>query len=245
MNLLIFDREELAGDHLVLTGRRAEHLLKVLGVKPGRKIRVGEVNGQMGQAEVVKTSESTVSLQVQLDTLPEKGVDVELILALPRPIMLQRILKNATVLGVRKFHLIRSRKVEKSFFQSPVLGEEKIRSLLLEGMEQACDTHLPEVTLYRQFKPFLEDIVPSLSGKGIIAHPDARGTLPQVYQQVQPAGKVLLAIGPEGGWTDYEQDCFSQQGFAPFTMGKRILHVDTAVVALLAQVQLLEDLVNR
>ena len=50
--------------------------------------------------------------------------------------------------------------------------------------------------------------------------------------------------GPEGGWNDFELDMFVDQGFIPFTMGKRILHVDTATVALLAQLQLLYDLQN-
>ncbi|MCI5151399.1 MAG: hypothetical protein D3916_18805, partial [Candidatus Electrothrix sp. MAN1_4] len=89
---------------------------------------------------------------------PPSTSAVELILALPRPIMLQRILKQATVMGIRRLHLIRSAKVEKSFFQTPVLEPEKIRELLLEGLTQAMDTCLPEVHIHRRFKPFVQDV---------------------------------------------------------------------------------------
>jgi len=155
--------------------------------------------------------------------------------------MLQRILKQATVFGVRRFHLIRSARVEKSFFHSPVLQPEKIHALLLEGLEQAVDTRLPEVIIYSRFRPFVEDVVPNLNGQGIIAHPGVQSLLPEVCPG-SGSSTILLAVGPEGGWNAFELDCFATQGFRPFTMGRRILHVDTAVVALLAQLQLLTDM---
>jgi 16S rRNA (uracil1498-N3)-methyltransferase len=185
-------------------------------------------------------------LAVELEHEPVCDLHIELILALPRPIMLQRILKQATVLGVRRFHLIRSRRVEKSFFQSPVLAPDKIRALLLEGMEQAMDTWLPEVTIHHQFKPFVEDILPTLDGQGLIAHPEAGG-----YHGRGPdsrgAGATPAARGRSGrrlvGLRIRQR--FREAGFFGMTMGSRILHVDTAVVSLLAQLQLLYDLRKR
>jgi RsmE family RNA methyltransferase len=135
--------------------------------------------------------------------------------------------------------------VEKSFFHSPVLEAEKIRSILLEGMEQAMDTWLPEVHIHHQFKPFIEDVLPTLRGQGLIADPGGSGTLGGIPVSGESGQRLLLAVGPEGGWSDYELQCFADQGFYGFTMGNRILHVDTAVVSLLAQLQLLYDLRKR
>nr|WP_320011922.1 16S rRNA (uracil(1498)-N(3))-methyltransferase [uncultured Desulfobulbus sp.] len=242
MNLLLIEPDELKAGDVLLTGRRAEHLLKVLKVQTGDNVRVGLVSGKMGTGQVVAVDTETVRLTVELNQDPVTNLHVELILALPRPIMLQRILKQATVLGVRRFHLIRSRRVEKSFFHSPVLEPEKIRALLLEGMEQSMDTYLPEVGIHHQFKPFMEDVLPGLEGQGLIADPGGRGTLGGIPVSGEPGQRLLLAVGPEGGWSEYELKCFAKQGFYGFTMGNRILHVDTAVVALLAQLQLLYDL---
>ena len=112
-------------------------------------------------------------------------------------------------------------------------------------MEQATDTWLPEVTIHHQFKPFIEDILPTLDGQGLIAHPEAGDTMAEVPVTGEPGQRLLLAIGPEGGWSDYEFQRFCEAGFFGMTMGNRILHVDTAVVSLLAQMQLLYDLRKR
>lgn len=245
MNLLLLETPEVRDGAVTLTGRRAEHLLRVLKVAPGDVIRVGVVNGKIGSGRVLAIEGEAVRLAVELDREPVCDLQVELILALPRPIMLQRILKQATVLGVRRFYLIRSRRVEKSFFHSPVLAPEKIHTILLEGMEQAMDTRLPPVSIHHQFKPFVEDVLPTLAGQGLIAHPDAGGTLAGIPISGESGQRLLLAVGPEGGWSDYELQCFIDQGFYGFTMGSRILHVDTAVVSLLAQLQLLYDLRKR
>ena len=239
MNLVLFADHELNGDLLVLSGRRANHISTILKLVTGDSLRVGMINGRIGRGEILAIQKESVQMRVVLDQEPMAVPELELILALPRPIMLQRILKQATVLGVSRFHLIRSARVEKSFFHSPVLQPEKIQMLLLEGLEQAMDTRLPEVVVHHRFKPFVEDVVPGLKGRGIIAHPELSATLPEVFFDGSGDRKILLAIGPEGGWNDFEIDCFVEQGFTGFSMGSRILHVDTAVVALLAQLQLL------
>jgi RsmE family RNA methyltransferase len=245
MNLLLLEPGEIAGDETVLTGRRAEHLLRVLGVAVGDTVRVGVIGGKLGSGRVLAADAGAVRLAVSLERDVPADLHLELILALPRPIMLQRILKQATVLGVRRFHLIRSRRVEKSFFHSPVLDPGKICALLLEGLEQAMDTRLPEVTLHHQFRPFVEDVLPTLSGRGLIAHPGVSDNLTTLPVGHDPGESLLLAIGPEGGWSEYELERFVDAGFHPFSMGERILHVDTAVVALLAQLRLLYDLRSR
>ena len=243
MNLLLFEKHECRDDRLWLTGRRADHIRSVLKLEQDHSLRVGQVNGKMGRGTILARDEQGVELQISLDREPPTPVPLELILALPRPIMLQRIVKQATVLGVTRFHLIRSARVEKSFFHSPVLQPEKLHALLLEGLEQAMDTRLPEVRIYRRFKPFVEDVVPGLDGRGIIAHPGVDAKLHQVLSASPGAAEgILLAVGPEGGWNDFELDCFRRRGFQPFSMGERILHVDTAVVALLAQLQLLRNM---
>ncbi len=241
MNLVLFAEHELIADRVILTDRRAEHIRTILGLVSGDTLRVGMINGKLGQGEILTIDDIAVTIGVRLDRDPLPAANVELILALPRPIMLQRIVKQATVLGVRRFHLIRSARVEKSFFHSPVLQPEKIKSLLLQGLEQAMDTRLPEVIIYHRFKPFVEDVVPKLKGQGLVAHPGMSATLSDVFYGQNETQKILLAVGPEGGWNEFELSCFFEQGFTGFSMGSRILHVDTAVVALLAQLQLLRD----
>ncbi|HFQ90425.1 MAG TPA: 16S rRNA (uracil(1498)-N(3))-methyltransferase [Desulfobulbus sp.] len=246
MNLLLFAEDELRDGRLRLSGRRAGHIRTILRLQPGDTLRLGMINGRRGEGRILRMSGQEVELRVRLDHEPPPRPSLELILALPRPIMLQRILKQATVMGVARIHLVRASRVEKSFFHTPVLRPEKIRSLLVEGLEQAMDTRLPGVEVHHRFRPFVEDVVPGLAGRRLLAHPGVRSGLADVFARRRADGEgILLAVGPEGGWSDYEVERFREQGFAAFSMGPRILHVDTAVVALLAQLQLLDDLEKR
>jgi RsmE family RNA methyltransferase len=242
MNLILFDERELRADGLLLLHDvRAEHIRRVLGLAAGDSLRLGMINGRLGQGTVLSMDSESVTLAARLEREPPPPPLTELILALPRPIMLQRILKQAATLGVRRIHLIRSAKVEKSFFHSPALLPEKIRERLLEGLTQAAvDTFLPEVLIHPLFSPFVRDILPELDGCRLLAHPGVTAVLPEVFPF--GSGRVLLAVGPEGGWTAHEVGCFLEQGFAAFNMGGRILHVDTAAAVLLGQMQLLRDM---
>jgi 16S rRNA (uracil1498-N3)-methyltransferase len=241
MNLILFAEQELHGNILRLIDFRAEHIRKILALKPGDNLRIGMINGKIGQGTILHIDKAAVRIAVELHQEPSPAPFVELILALPRPIMLQRILKQAATLGVARIHLIRSAKVEKSFFQSPALLPEKINERLLEGLMQAAvDTRLPEVCLHPQFKVFVQDIIPHLEGCKVLAHPNINASLPEVFPK-GPEQRILLAVGPEGGWNDFEITCFLAQGFTAFSLGARILHVDTAVAVLLGQLQVLQQ----
>jgi len=248
MNILLFEPEELAGSLLCLAeqDRRVQHIVQVLGLAPGDDLRVGMLNGNMGTARILGLRNGRLEIEVSLATPPPVPTGIELILALPRPIMLQRILKQATVFGVSRFHLIRSQKVQKSFFQGSVLQAENLRELLLQGLAQAVDTRLPEVCIHNRFRPFVEDVVPTLKATSrLLAHPVAGPNLAHLHATDRIGSPLLLAIGPEGGWSEHEVGAFRDQGFTSFSLGPRILHVDTAVLVLLAQLQLLQDLRRR
>ena len=105
----------------------------------------------------------SAEIAFSLDQPPPGKLPLTLVLALPRPKMLRRILRTVGECGVRELHLINSYKVEKSFWQSPLLVEHTMRDYLLQGLEQASDTIVPEVQLHTRFKPFAEDLLPTLA----------------------------------------------------------------------------------
>jgi 16S rRNA (uracil1498-N3)-methyltransferase len=126
--------------------------------------------------------------------------------------------------------------VEKSYWSSPVLEPAALREELRLGLEQGRDTRLPEVSLHRFFKPFVEDRLDlELPGARRLADPHAAGPLEAT---APPAGGVALAIGPEGGWTAYEAAELERRGFAGFTLGVRALRVDQAVPYAVGQAEL-------
>ncbi len=250
MNVILIDPSEINGDgRVVLSGRRSEHILKVLRLGCGEKFRIGIINGLIGEG-VIETifskrgEQGRVVVKISANNPPPPRADIDLILALPRPIMLKRVLAQIASLGVTRVFFINANRVEKSFFASSLLQHENYRKYLLSGLEQAVDTVIPDVSIQRRFRPFVEDFLPRILmeySSLLLAHPDVPQALGDVL--VNPAeGRLLLAIGPEGGWVDFEVDKFKKLGLLPFSLGPRILRVDTAVPALITQINLLRTL---
>ncbi|TXI33240.1 MAG: 16S rRNA (uracil(1498)-N(3))-methyltransferase [Aquipseudomonas alcaligenes] len=233
MNLLLLeDADFVAADRAVLSGRRLKHLHEVHGAESGDSLRVGRLGGLMGRGTLLTLDEQHAELHVELDQPPPAKLPLTLLLALPRPKMLKRVLQTVAAMGVPRLVLLNSYRVEKSFWQTPFLEPEAIREQLLLGLEQARDTVLPEVSIEKRFKPFVEDRLPAISADtlGLVGHPGDYPACPRAVSE-----PVTLSIGPEGGWIPYEVDKLQEAGLAPVQLGERILRVETAVPALLAR----------
>lgn len=242
MNLILIRADELNDCQVRLTDRRADHLRKILKVTVGDTVRVGIIDGLMGIGTVDDISKHAVVLTLQTNTAPPNKLELDLILALPRPIMLKRVLAQIAALGVNHLFLINASRVEKSFFEASPIKDEEFTPYLHNGLEQAVDTIVPTVSVHHRFKPFIEDTLPTIAaGRKIIAHPVSATSLIEEFRSPPPEERTLLAIGPEGGWVDYELTRFDDCGFRPFTLGPRILRVDTAVPAIIAQIALLQQ----
>ena len=227
MNLLLFTPDELAADGtLRVGGRRLAHLQSVLQAQVGDRLRVGAIGGDRGHGTLLSVDAREARLQVVLDRPPPAPLDVTVVLALPRPKMLRRVLRSISELGVKELHLINSYRVEKSFWQSPLLEPPRLREYLLAGLEQAADTQLPHVQLHRRFRPFAEDLLPGVArGRAaLLAHP--AGATPFPSEPPQPA---LLAVGPEGGFIPFEVDMLCAAGCTAVSLGERTLRVETAL----------------
>lgn len=246
MNLLLLEAAELDADGILrLADRRAEHLLAVLKVEVGQAVRVGVLGGRSGRAEVVAVESGRVDVAVPSELLESgpalRACEVDVILALPRPQALHRVLQTTAAMGVRRLYLVRSWRVEKSFFGSPSLSPESIRKHLWLGAEQGMVTRLPEVRIHRILRPFWEqlEVTEGQEALRLVAHPEASRTIDQVVGEGTPTGPGLeVAIGPEGGWIDREVERFMELGFHDVRLGPWILKVENALTALLAQLDM-------
>jgi 16S rRNA (uracil1498-N3)-methyltransferase len=235
MNLILFDPEEIQHDRLACLRdpRRLRHLKEVHRARVGDVMTVGIRNGGIGRGELTLLSDDEARFTLDdIGTAPPTALPVHLVLALPRPRMLARSLEHVTALGVKEITLLHTRRVEKSYWQSPELDPAKIHEHLLLGLEQARDTVLPEVHLAKGFRPFVEDRLPALltGRRGLLAHPGMPQPCPRGID-----GPAVLLIGPEGGFIPYEVERLLEAGCTGIHLGPRILRVETAVVALLAR----------
>ncbi len=233
MNLLLFDAaDRIDADTITVSDARLTHLREVHRATLGDRLRVGEINGLVGEGEITRLDEHCATLRVSLAESPPAKLPVTLVLCLPRPKMLRRIVRTAAEMGVGEVHLIHSYRVEKSYWQTPALDPEAIHRYLLEGLSQSRDTIVPAVHQHRRFKPFAQDTLP-----GLCAGRDALLFHPGEHPAFTAPGErdTLLIIGPEGGFIPYEVDLLQAVGARVHSLGSRILRVETAVSAVLGR----------
>jgi len=234
MNLVIFSHSDFIGENLISIKdtRRLQHITDVHQINLGETLKVGLINGNLGSGKVIFHTQNEIQLEVSLTQAPPKPLPVTLVLALPRPKMLKRTLQTIATLGVKKIYLINSYRVEKSYWQTPLLEPDAITEHLRLGLEQGCDTIMPDVQLIKRFKPFVEDDLTGIVGasRALVAHPYTELPCPA---QIDYA--ITLAIGPEGGFIPYEINLLAACGFTAVNLGSRIMRVETVVPYLLGR----------
>lgn len=247
MNVLLFKEFELDPEwRLCVRDRRAHHLIEVSKVEPGWILRVGQLNGPMYTAEVIAVNPAEVTLQVltTVEGVQPQGLPLTLILALPRPQSLKKVLQTVAELGVERLILTGSEFVHGSFFQSSLLRPESLEEHLLLGLEQAISTKVPEVVICRTIEQCSQCI--GTSAIKLLADPKGRDLLEdrEMYAQLGETEAIILAVGPERGWSGPERAWFARRGFYEFSSGDRVLRVDTAVPVLLGQLVMLRRLLG-
>lgn len=241
MNLLLLtEDDQTAPGRFVLSDRRHDHLVTVLNAEVGRPLRVGLWDGPKGVGRVVSVAPDRTEVEVEWTEPTPERPRVHLILAIPRPKSLKKLLPEIVALGVGRLTLVRSWRVAQPYLSSPMLTAARQRPLIIDGLMQSGCTRPPFIDVHTEFKPFAEDIAPALTADDKwVLHP--RATRPM--SDLRPGdATVVVAVGPEGGWIDYEVRALEQAGFRSVHMGARILRVETACVALLAQLSVLRSL---
>lgn len=237
MNIILIEQDEIFYGRAELSGRRHDHIVSILKSKVGDALKVGVINGGLGEGMVAEITDHKTVLEINLLHQPKPKMPLIVILALPRPPVFRRVLAALTSFGVEHIVCMHTARVEKSYWNSPVLSEDNIRRAMVLGLEQSGDTVFPGISFEQKFKPFVENALPHMiqNRKCFIAHPDNAKACPSNI-----ADSLVLAIGPEGGFVDYEVQKFCDLGFQSVHLGERILRVETAVSALIGRLMQIE-----
>ena len=236
VNIILLDSEI---SNIKLTDHRAEHIIKVLRAEVGQTIRVGKINGPKGLATVLMIDHEQVSLSIEWENILPERPRVDLALALPRPQAMKRLWPQLAALGVGHIALINANRVERYYFDSHVIRKKLWNEPLVEGLQQGVDTRLPEVSIHKQFKVFVNQEVNEHfpNHQRVLLDPSGDRALFDM-EKPAPEQRVLLTIGPEGGWVPFEIEMMHSTGFESFTLGRYVLRVEQAVTGALSQLEL-------
>jgi RsmE family RNA methyltransferase len=242
-SLLLLPSECLSAEKAELSGARALYAYDTHGIRAGQTVRVGVLGGLKGEAKVVSATQSAIALDLSLSETSLPSEPIDLIVGVSRPQTIKKVIQAAVMLGVRSLHFVRSEQGEKSYLQSRSLDEDQILDESTKALEQVWDTRAPEIHVHRTFSYFLEKKYPGLvSGvahaHSLVAHPSGE---PLVVADGShfASSHVVVAIGPERGWSAQEIELFTQAGFKVIGLGERVVRVEIALVLLMGQLQLL------
>ena len=223
MNILLFKNDETSID---IKDERAEHLKKVLHLSVGDSFKAGIINGKQGIATIESIENNRLNFSFDFTEDYSELYPLTMIIAQVRPICMKRILREAVSLGVGRLILPVSELGEKSYLKSSLYTTDEYSKILIDGAMQAGFTGVSECLLARSVEHAIE-----LAGSGErLLLDNVIGAKPLSSLDLRNKN-VILAIGPERGWTTKERELFIESGFAPCLLGSRILRTETAAVA--------------
>ena len=226
MNIVLLDPRQTETEIWSISSKRQlEHLKQHVDVQVGDSLKVGIRVGKRYLTEIVEVTEQAIKLKAVKEEVVPGKLAVTLIVAMPRPKVLRRLIMDSVTLGVEKIILLHSYRVDKSYWQTPFL--QQLDQYVTLGLEQAGDTIAPKIEIYKRFKPFVEDVLPSLitvDCPAYVAHPYAEMKMPFAIDH-----PCTIVIGPEGGFIPYEVDLLIKNGCQAVSLGNRILRTETAI----------------
>lgn len=239
MNLVLIYPDELDGDVATIKGRRAVHILSQLGKTVGTDVRVGVLGQSVGNARLRAVRDDPAELVLELLTrVPASAPTLSLVLAVPRPKALSRVLQHAAAFGLARIDLVRTARVERSYLDSKRLTPERIEEDLLLGLEQGRLVHLPAVRVFFGLSELLEALAPSSEDARLLFHPGAQDSPLDALKAAASSQRWVAALGPDGGLQEHELQAFRRARFQLVTLGASVLRTEAAVSAALGQLNL-------
>jgi 16S rRNA (uracil1498-N3)-methyltransferase len=228
-----FIADEVVGATAVLTGQNAAHLARVLRARVGQEYEV-VVDGVARLARVLNVREDRVELELGAEIYSSLGVPITMVIAIFKFDRFEWAIEKATELGASRIVPVIARRTDAHLVQAAVKRVQRWTRIAHEAAQQSRRTLSPEIT-----QPLkLKDAVSLDAGlKVLCAESEEQTTIRDALASRSGAAgvhSIVLAVGPEGGWTEEEVRLFIENGWISVTLGPTILRAETAVIAAIA-----------
>src|SRR5579862_1660957 len=216
-----------------MTGDDARHLSRVLRASPGQRYEISD-NHALYLAEIAEvTAQRVVFRIVEPLEFAQPPVEITLLAALIKFDRFEWIVEKATELGVGKIVPMDCERSEKGLAQAAEKRRERWQRVAREASQQSRRVHLPEIAAPAAFQQALKE--PAKYRFALEENPGAPPLLTVTLSIDRHASDaVVLAVGPEGGWTDDERSHLARAGFNAVSAGFQIMRTETAAVSALA-----------
>lgn len=210
-----------------LTGEQAAHLARVLRAERGQVFDV-VAGGHLHRAEISSVADDEVVFDLREELSANPALPLTLLLSVFKFDRMEWAIEKVTELGVARVIPILARRTEKHLAHAAEKRVERWRRIAREAAQQSRRSDVPEIAAPQTLKAALDIGASAL--KLLLAETEQENSLAKALANLQSPG-VVLAIGPEGGWTQEEMALFTQSHWQHVTLGPRILRAETAAIA--------------
>jgi len=219
--------DEVSGNQAALTGEHADHLVRVLRARVGQEFEIatGDV---VRRGYIISVRAGRVEFELGEEVPAASATDVTLLLAIFKFDRMEWAIEKCTELGASRIVPVIARRSDAHLASSSAKRAERWRRVALQAAEQSRRASPPEIGAPIK----VQDAVNLAAGalRIVLAESEKRSRLRDVLAS-HPERPTVLAIGPEGGWTEDELQLFQNAGWISATLGSTILRAETAAIA--------------
>ncbi|MCP4914265.1 MAG: 16S rRNA (uracil(1498)-N(3))-methyltransferase [Oligoflexia bacterium] len=233
--IILLPAEQLESDHSSMQFKieRKEdiaHIQNHLKAKVGDELKVTVINHGVGLAKISAMNLESITFEVT-SLSKNKELPLHIISGLSRPPTMKKVIEHGISLGVKKITFFQAQLSEKSYADSKIFEEEKLQELILAGLAQEARTHtLPVVEVVSSLK----DLDFKKSPTKLLLSLDDKA--PLLTTALNFDEEICIAIGPERGWTQSEEEFLINDGFQPTKISTNVLRVEIALFSFLGQI---------
>jgi 16S rRNA (uracil1498-N3)-methyltransferase len=224
--------DEVSGTRALLVGAHAEHLSRVLRARVGQEFDITTGNG-VRRGRITSIAQDRVEFELGDEIPAPVAGQVTVALSIFKFDRLEWAIEKCTELGAKRIVPLIARRTEAHLAAAAAKRVERWRRIALQAAEQSRRISPPEISEPLKLKEAL-----ALSGttRIVLSEAETEAMLKDILQSHPNDDEVVIALGPEGGWTDDELELFQEAGWISASLGNTILRAETAAVASLAVV---------
>jgi 16S rRNA (uracil1498-N3)-methyltransferase len=219
--------DEVSGNRAILTGEHADHLVKVLRARVGQEFDIA-TGDRVRLGRIVSIADRRVEFELGGEVGSAITGKLTIFLAIFKFDRMEWAIEKCTELGVARVVPLLAHRTEKHLAAASRKRVERWRRLALQAAEQSRRVAPPEITPPISL-PEAIDVPGEL--RIVLAESEQKTSLTDVLANRSGPGEILLAVGPEGGWTENELSRFQKAGWVSASLGSTILRAETAAIA--------------
>ena len=233
----LFYSENIDGQYVWLEEQEAKHCVQVLRKKEGDTIQIIDGKGSLFEGPIVDIAKKKCSIEIARQNYFEP-IAPKIHLAIAPTKNLSRIewfVEKATELGVAEITFLKCQHSERK-----VLKLERLQKVVVTASKQSKRMHFPKLNVLTDFSAWMDNEIAS-NGMKFIAHCQ-EGNKKSIFESVGRGKDVLILIGPEGDFSPDEIQMAIKNGYESLSLGNQRLRTETAAVASVSYVSLLNHL---